>query len=164
MMKRHIHASPKHPVKLKEVTDMKRMLGGFCALLTMALVAFLPVGPLAAQEEDLLNQVNPRVGFTRVSRPYSTMDATYARTGTRRTIAQVHRLEVGQTVAQVQAVLGGPQVGYTDGSYEYHLSLPLTKRDRLICQYRVFFDDEGALTHAVWRRPQCAELVLGRLN
>lgn len=143
---------------------MKRMLGGLRSLLTLALVILLPATPLAAQDEDVLNQVNPRVGFTRVSRAYPTMDATYARDGTRRTIAQVRRLEVGQTLEQVQAVLGGAQVGYDDGSFEYHLSLPLTDRDRLICQYRVFFNEEGALTRAVWRRPQCAELVLGQLN
>ncbi|SDO88790.1 hypothetical protein SAMN05216196_11233 [Lutimaribacter pacificus] len=141
---------------------MTRWFGARSVLLTIALVALLPVGPAGAQQGDRLNQVNPRVGFTSVSRAFPEMDARYARVGTRRNVAQVRSIAVGQPLNDVRATLGSPAVGYNDGSFEYHLSLPLTGRDRLICQYRVFFDDEGRLTHGVWRRPQCADLVLGR--
>lgn len=134
------------------------------ALLTMAILILLPAGTAGAQEIDRLNQVNPRVGFTSVSRAFPKMDERYVRVGTRRNVAQVRSIAVGEPLDDVRAALGRPAVGYNDGSFEYYLSLPLTGRHRLVCQYRVFFDGEGRLTHGVWRRPQCADLVLGRLN
>ena len=66
--------------------------------------------------------------------------------------------------SDLQAVLGHPAIRNGDGSLEFHLSLPLTARDRLICQYRVFFDGSGNVERGVWRRPQCADLVLGQSN
>lgn len=143
---------------------MTRRLTGLSALLTLSLLLLLPLDAAMAQGRDLLNQVNPRVGFSSVTRAYSDMDARYVRAGTRREIAQVRRVAVGQSMAELQAVLGRPALGYDDGSWEFHLSLPLTGRDRLICQYRVFFDGQGGVENAVWRRPQCANLVRGRLN
>ena len=84
-----------------------------------------------------------------------------ARNGAKHAIAQVSGIAVGQPRERVQAALGRPAIRNGDGSYEFHLSLPLTRRDRLICQYRVFFDGAGHVERTVWRRPQCAELVLG---
>lgn len=143
---------------------MTRWFGGLSALLTIALLVLLPPGAVGAQERDQLNQVNPQVEFVSVSRAYSDMNVRYARVGTRRQIAQVRRIAVGQSKGELQTVLGRPATSYDDGSLEFNLSLPLTHRDRLICQYRVFFDDAGKVESAVWRRPQCAELVLGRPN
>ncbi|GHH04816.1 hypothetical protein [Pseudodonghicola xiamenensis] len=143
---------------------MKRLFGGRSALLATALLVLLPFGASAAQDDDPLNQVNSRVKFSSVSRAYASMDATYARIGTRREIAQVRRVALGQSEADLQAVLGRPAIGYDDGSFEFHLSLPLTRSDRLICQYRVFLDGEGKVERGVWRRPQCANLVVGREN
>lgn len=143
---------------------MTRWFGGLRALLTLTLVALLPFGPAEAQESDQLNRVDPQVEFLSVSRAYSDMDAQYARVGVRREIAEIRRIAIGQSQSDVQAVLGRPAAGYDDGSLEFHLSLPLTARDRLICQYRVFLDGEGGVARAVWRRPQCAELALGRPN
>ena len=143
---------------------MKQWFGARLAVLTVTLVALLPIGAAAAQQGDLLNQVDPGAGFTSVWRTYPKMDARYVRGGTRRNVAQVRSISVGEPREGVQAALGRPAVDHGDGSFEYHLSLPLTGRDRLICQYRVFFDGEDKLTHAIWRRPQCADLVLGRLD
>lgn len=149
---------------IEKVPDMTHLLGVRRALLAISLLALLPFGPATAQASDPLNQVNAKVGFTSVSRAFPDMDARYARIGTRREIPQVREIAVGQPHGAVQSALGRPAVGRSDGSYEYYLSFQLTGRDRLICQYRVFFDDEGKLTQGVWRRQQCADLVLGRLN
>ncbi|PTE21202.1 hypothetical protein C5F48_13510 [Cereibacter changlensis JA139] len=143
---------------------MMKRFGAGSALGALALLVILPLGPAAAQERDPLNEVNPRVGFTSVTRSYPSMDARYVRVGIPREIAQVRRVALGQSPEEVQAVLGRPAVGYGDGSWEYHLSLPLTRSDRLICQYRAFFDGADKLVRGVWRRPQCADLVLGRAN
>ncbi len=131
-------------------------------LFAMALLMLLPVGSAVAQGADLLNEVSPNAGFSSVSRAYPDMDARYARTGTRRDIAQVRRVAVGQSRSDLQAVLGRPAIRNGDGSSEFHLSLPLTGGDRLICQYRVFFDGQDTVERAVWRRPQCADLITGR--
>ena len=130
-------------------------------VLAIALLALLPFGIANAQERDRLNEVDPQAGFSSVSRAYPSMNARYARVGTKRLIAQVRGIAVGQSQDRVQAALGRPTIGNSDGSSEFHLSLPLTRRDRLICQYRVFFDGAGRVERAVWRRPQCAALVLG---
>lgn len=143
---------------------MTRCFGGRSTLWAMALLVLLPFGGAGAQGLAPLNEVNPRVGFSSVSRAYSDMDARYARTGVRREIAQVRRLAVGQSQTELQAVLGRPALDLGDGSFEFHLSLPLTQRDRLICQYRVFLDGDGRVERAVWRRPQCAELVAAQSN
>lgn len=143
---------------------MKPSIARRSALLATALFLFLPFAAAGAQERNRLNEVNPRVGFSSVSRAYPDMDAHYARTGVRRAIAEVHRIAIGQSQSDVQAVLGNPAIRNGDGSLEFHLSLPLTARDQLICQYRVFFDGNGSVERGVWRRPQCADLVLGRAN
>ena len=143
---------------------MTRFFGRRSIVTAMALLVLAPFGAAVAQGRAPLNEVNPRVAFSSVSRAYSDMDARYARTGVRREIAQVRRVAVGQSQRDLQAVLGSPALGHGDGSLEFHLSLPLTGRDRLICQYRVFFDGSGKVKRAVWRRPQCANLVLGRTD
>lgn len=139
---------------------MKRCFGRQRSLLAIALLSLLPFGSAGARETDRLNEVNPRVEFSSVSRAYPTMNARYARIGTPRSIAQVRGIAIGQSQDSLRATLGRPAIRNGDGSYEFHLSLPLTRRDQLICQYRVFFDGAGHVERAVWRRPQCAALVL----
>lgn len=141
---------------------MTRWSGGRSALLKLALLALIPFGVSAAHASDQLNQVNPRVEFSSVSKAYPDMDQRYVRIGTPREISQVRGIVVGQSQSDLQAALGRPAHTYSDGSMEFHLSLPLTPRDRLVCQYRVFFDGQEKVARGIWRRPQCAELVLGQ--
>lgn len=131
-------------------------------LLKTAFLGAILLGGCVAQTGGSLDQVNPGAGFSQVSKAYPDMDARYVRVGAPRTISEVRRISVGQSRSDLQAVLGRPAVQNGDGSYEFHLSLPLTGRDRLICQYRVFFDGEGKVSRAVWRRQQCADLVARR--
>jgi len=145
-------------------SEMTQSLGARAALLTIAVCTFASLGLSSARASDKLNQVNPRAGFTSVSKVYSDMDARYVRIGTKRDIAQVRRIAIGQSQNTLQAVLGRPAHRNSDGSFEFHLSLPLIGRDRLVCQYRVFFDGAGKVSRAVWRRPQCADLIAGKRN
>jgi len=147
----------------KEGSKMTLGSGLRAVLLKAACLGLVWSGMTAAQAGQL-NEVNPAVGFSSVSRAYPGMNPRYARTGTPREIAQLRRIAVGQSRSNLQAILGRPALNNDDGSYEFHLSLPLTRRDRLICQYRVFFDGEGRVSRAVWRRPQCADLVAGKRN
>jgi len=133
-------------------------------LLKTALLGLISLGASAAQAGDQLNRVDPSAGFSSVSKAYPDMNARYVRIGTPREIAQVRRVAAGQSRDDLQALLGRPALRNRDGSYEFHLSLPLTGRDRLICQYRVSFDGAGKVSHAAWRRPQCANLVAGKRN
>ncbi|MFL1483065.1 hypothetical protein [Marinobacter sp. LN3S78] len=139
---------------------MTRWFGGRCVPLVMLLLVLVPFATAEAQNDDRLNRVDPEVGFSSVERDYADMDARYAREGVQRDIAQVRRIAIGQSQDALQGALGPAAVEHDDGSFEYHLSLPLTRQDRLICQYRVFFDDQDKVASAVWRRPQCADLVL----
>jgi outer membrane protein assembly factor BamE (lipoprotein component of BamABCDE complex) len=138
---------------------MIHFLGGRSAVAAMAVSILLPFGSADAQGLSPLDEVNPRAEFSSVSRAYSDMDARYARTGVPREIAQVRSIEVGQSQAELEATLGRPALDHGDGSFEFHLSLPLAQSDRLICQYRVFLNGDGRVERAVWRRPQCADLV-----
>jgi len=143
---------------------MTKWFGTRAGLLKLAVLAFVPFGLSAAYASDQLNQIDPRAGFTSVSKAYHDMDAHYIRSGTPRELTQVRGIAVGQSQAALQAVLGRPAHRNSDGSFEFHLSLPLTRRDRVVCQYRVFFDGARKVSRAVWRRPQCADLVAGKQN
>lgn len=144
---------------------MTRWLTGGRTLAVLAVLFALPAGLAQAQAQDNpLNDVNPRAGFSSVERAYPDMDARYARTGTPRNLAAVRSIAVGQSLSDVEALLGQPVSRRGDGSREFHIALPLSQRDQLICQYRIFFDDDGEVESAVWRRPQCADLVLGRMQ
>lgn len=143
---------------------MTKWFGARATFLQLSIVTFASFFLSSAHARDALNQVNPRAGFTSVSKAYSDMDKRYVRVGMPRDIAQVRRIAVGQSQATLQATLGRAAHRNGDGSLEFHLSLPLVGRDRLICQYRVYFDGAGKVSHAAWRRPQCADLVAGKQN
>ena len=139
---------------------MTRWFGARSALIAVALSTLSPVGGAALAQETALNQVDPGRGFSRASRAYSQMDPRYVRPGNRRTVAQVRSVDVGESKQELQGAIGRPVLAYGDGSWEFHLALPLTQSDTLVCQYRVFFDAQDRVESAVWRRPQCADLVL----
>ena len=143
---------------------MTRWFSTRAALLQLSVITLATLCLSPAHARDSLNEVNPRAGFSSVSKAYSDMDKRYVRVGMPRDIAQVRRISVGQSQAALQAVLGRAAHRNSDGSLEFHLSLPLVGRDRLICQYRVYFDGAGKVSHAAWRRPQCADLVAGNRN
>ncbi|MEN9063230.1 outer membrane protein assembly factor BamE domain-containing protein [Ponticoccus litoralis] len=141
---------------------MTRFGGAHRALLATALLLVLPPGTATAQTANPAHQLDPKAGFSSESRRYPDMNATYAREGHEERIARIRSVQPGMSRLDLQRTLGRPAIGYRDGSLEYHLSLSLTGRDRLICQYRVFFDDDGAVERAAWRRPQCANLIWAR--
>ncbi len=143
---------------------MPRWFGARAALLQLSIISFTSFCLSPAHARDALNEVNPKAGFTSVSKAYSDMDKRYVRAGMPREIPQVRRIAIGQSKATLQAVLGRAAHRNNDGSLEFNLSLPLVGRDRLICQYRVYFDGAGKVSHAAWRRPQCADLVAGKRN
>lgn len=138
---------------------MTRHRGARRALLATALLFLLSAGPATAQAANPAHRVDPNAGFTSVSRDYPDLNAPYSRDGLARRIAGIRSVEPGMSRPELERALGRPAVAHGDGSLEFHLSLSLTGRDRLICQYRVFFDDQGKVDHAAWRRPQCAALV-----
>lgn len=138
---------------------------GLRGILMAALLSFvLPSDGIAAVEENTLNQVYAEQEFSRVERAYSDMDRRYSRIGTPRSISQVNRVALGQTKADLQTLLGQPAIIERGGAWEFHLALPLTGRNELVCQYRVHFDQDERVQATVWRRPQCAELVLDGRN
>lgn len=130
---------------------------GRCASLALLLLLPLTLTPAQAQMA-VMNQQNPGAGFSTVERDYPSMDRRYSRSGNVTAVDDLRELRRGETREQLVATLGQPAIAYNDGSWEFHLSLPLTQTDRLICQYRVFFDAEGRVDHGVWRRPQCADI------
>lgn len=138
---------------------MTRHRSAYRALLAAPLLCLLPLGMAAAQENTATHQVDPKAGFTSVSREYADMNAPYSRGGVEKTIAGIRSVLPGMSRPELERALGQPVLGRGDGSAEFHLSLSLTGRDRLICQYRVFFDAQDKVERAVWRRPQCADLV-----
>ncbi len=125
--------------------------------LTIALVA----GCVTTGTPDGINILDPGRDFTRVWRDYPDMDQRYSRPGRAVTLAQMRQVARGQDKAALLRNLGQPAFQHEDGSMEFHLALTAGPRDRLVCQYRVYFDAEDRVWSSVWRRAQCAELVAG---
>jgi hypothetical protein len=111
-----------------------------------------------------LNVVAPAKDFPNAWRSYPSMDAKFSRTGVPRSIAQVQRIAVGSTKNQLVNAVGQPVSAYQDGSWNFNVALTLPKLNRLICQYRVYFDDQGRVSGTAWRRPQCADIIIGQGN
>lgn len=130
----------------------------------IALISIFSLGIINAQASERLNEVNPRAGFSSVSKAYSDMDARYVRQGTPRSIEQVKRVAIGQSRNDLQAAIGRPAISNSDGSYEFHIALLTARKDYLICQYKVYFDNHGKVSRGVWRRQQCADLVATKRN
>lgn len=128
---------------------------------TLALGTFLPAGASWAEVTGL-NVVAPEEGFPRVWRDYPDMDETYVRNGTSRTPAQMRRVALGQTKQQLVGAAGQPVSANEDGSWNFNINLPLPQRNELVCQYRVYFDEDGRISGTAWRRPQCADIVTGK--
>lgn len=130
-------------------------------LLAPLLLASVLAGCVTGFAPDRLNMLDPSEDFARAWRAYPDMDARYARAGTRDQIASVRQVALGQDIKAVEAAIGKPVMTNPDAGYsEFNISLQQAGRDRMICQYRVYFDAAGKVTASVWRRPQCANLVV----
>ena len=130
------------------------------ALMSLALAGLMSLGgPAVAEEAEDAHVVDPDRGFSQVEREYSDMDERYSREGKLLNLQEIGRVSPGQSKDELVELLGEPVLVADDGSWEFHLALPLTERDNLICQYLVSFDEEERISDAAWRRPQCADLI-----
>ncbi|MCX7566526.1 outer membrane protein assembly factor BamE [Sulfitobacter sp. F26169L] len=142
---------------------MKMLKQYFAMLIGAAVIGLYPLAPAIADVTEL-NVLGPDRSFPRVSRAYPDMDATFVREGTPRTVAQVRRVAIGSTKLQLVKAVGQPVSAYRDGSWNFNVSFRLPQGNRLICQYRVYFDADDKVAGTVWRRPQCQNIVLGKVN
>jgi outer membrane protein assembly factor BamE (lipoprotein component of BamABCDE complex) len=140
---------------------MKCLKNSMALMAGVALALSLSFGSASAGVTSL-NEIGPKKDFPRVSRAYQDMDARFARVGTPRSVAQVRQIALGSTKKQLVGVVGQPVSAYNDGSWNFNVALPLPQRNKLICQYRVYFDDADRVAGTVWRRPQCANIVTGK--
>lgn len=134
------------------------------AFAALSLALTLLASPAFAVETDTLNIVDPGRGFSRVWRAYPDMDEPFVRDGTHLSLNQVRGVAQGQSKGQLVRQVGKPVSKTTQGAWNFNLSLPLPQGNRLVCQYRVYFDDAERVTGTVWRRPQCAGLVTGQIK
>lgn len=111
-----------------------------------------------------LNNVAPKAGFNDVDRAYPDMDKKYVRYGRSIDLAKMRRVKLGQSPEDVTRILGKAVSTAKDGSLYFVINLPYLKSSQFVCQYRVFFDSEKVVSATVWRRPQCANLVTGKLK
>lgn len=109
-----------------------------------------------------LNEVGAKKDFPIAVRAYESMNRDFSRVGRPRSVEQVRTIKIGSSKRQLVSVVGQPVSAYQDGSWNFNVALPLPQRHRLVCQYRVFFDDSGRVAGTVWRRPQCADIVIGK--
>ncbi len=113
---------------------------------------------------DRLNMVDPHRHFPHAYRDYPSMDERFARNGTWHSVRDAQRLALGQNKAAVVRAIGHPKWKTKDGNWTYDLHLPLDRNNRLVCQFRVYFDENERVQGTLWRRPQCAELATGQLK
>ncbi len=128
-------------------------------VLGSVLTIAMSINPATADVTEL-NVLAPEKSFPRVWRDYPAMNAEFERPGTLRSAAQVRSVAIGNSKQQLVRAVGQPVSAYPDGSWNFNIALLLPQRNRLICQYRVYFDDEERVVGTIWRRPQCVELVI----
>jgi len=133
----------------------------FTKLSCAAGVGLIPCASVMADVTEL-NVLGPEKSFPRVSRAYPDIDAEFVRHGTSRTVAQVRRIAIGSSKTQLVRAIGQPVSAYKDGSWNFNVSFHLPQGNRLICQYRVYFDQTDHVAGTVWRRPQCANIATGK--
>ncbi|RWR48351.1 hypothetical protein EOW65_10545 [Sinirhodobacter ferrireducens] len=121
--------------------------------------------PAGAGAISGLNVVAPDAGFSNVERNYAEMDEKYARSGTARSAQQMRKVALGQDKAALVRYAGKPVSANQDGSWDFDIRLPAKdRRSTLVCQYRVYFDAAQKVSGTAWRRPQCADIVVGQKN
>ncbi len=122
-------------------------------------IAFAPVSSAFADAVTELNVLATDASFPRVSRAYTAMDERFERRSLVRTVDQVNRVEIGITKADLVRAVGQPVSAYGDGSWNFNLAFRLPQGNRIVCQYRVFFDEDEAVAGTIWRRPQCVDIM-----
>ncbi len=145
------------------MTLISKLSGLSAAVLSLGLVA----GCMTTTEGgpvDKLNMVDPNRDFSHVYRSYPSMDKRFSRNGTWHSVKDVQKLALGQTKADVVRAIGKPKSKTERGSWNYDLHLSLHRNNRLVCQFRVYFDENERVSGTLWRRPQCAEVATGRLK
>jgi hypothetical protein len=136
----------------------------FVKLLAIAALGMMPVTQALAKDVTELNQLGPDRNFPRVSRSFPSMDATFSRPGFKRSVAQVAQVQIGSKKRQVVSAIGQPVSAYSDGSWNYNIAFRLPQGNRLICQYRVYFDTDENVAGTLWRRPQCSNIATGNVK
>lgn len=132
----------------------------FIGLIAAVMISLLPV-TLAVADVTELNLLGPDRDFPRVSRSYTSMNATFSRNSVKKSVAQIRSIAIGNTKNQLVGIIGQPVSAYSDGSWNYNLALPLPQGNRLVCQYRVYFDSDEKVAGTLWRRPQCVNIATG---
>lgn len=130
-------------------------------LLVSITLSLLPVNWALADAVTELNVLASDAAFPRVSRAFTDMDAQFVRRNFLRTVAQVNQVQVGTAKTDLIRMVGQPVSAYSDGSWNFDLSFRLPQNNRIICQYRVFFDDQDRVAGTIWRRPQCTDIMHG---
>ncbi|CAN0584146.1 unnamed protein product [Ectocarpus sp. 12 AP-2014] len=117
------------------------------ALVSMIGVLSSTVGLVKAQE------------FSDVSANFTTLSESFIRDGTFIPVPDVRSVEQRANLSKrdVQGLIGSPNdMGsvFQDNNWLYNINLPLSETDYLVCQYRVFFQQD-IVVNTEWRRPQC---------
>jgi len=95
-------------------------------------------------------------GFQNIEAQVGQLPAQFLRNGRPLDMTRFAQVRPGATRQTVVSALGEPVQRSTDNRwYDYDLTLPLQGQSNLVCQYRVNFDAQGAVTSTQWRRPQC---------
>ncbi len=139
---------------------MKMFKQGLVGGIAAALLGLATVFPAQADVTEL-NVLGTDREFPRVWQAYPDMDEPFVREGLPRTVAQVRQVAIGSTKQQLVRAVGQPVSAYSDGSWNFNVSFRLPQGNRLICQYRVFFDAADKVVGTLWRRPQCMNIVTG---
>lgn len=136
----------------------------YVKLFAVAALGLMPVTQVLAKDVTELNMLGPDREFPRVSRSFPSMDATFSRPGFKRSVAQVAQVRIGSNKQQVVNAIGQPVSAYRDGSWNFNIAFRLPQGNRLVCQYRVYFDTAENVEGTLWRRPQCSNIATGNVR
>lgn len=107
---------------------------------------------------------NPdKLQYSDVNMPYAKMKPEFVRDGVPNKLDGIRAIKPGMAQEQVQQALGTPlaqTAGPKGQEWDYNFKLRQPQSGNLlVCQYKVVFDEAGAVRESVWRRRQCQQLI-----
>lgn len=134
-------------------------------IMALSFGLLVATGAVQAYENPVDSITNTQaLGFPDVDMEVEDYDAPFQRTGPLVTDTRLfEKIVPGLPASEVKSLFGEP-LAKTDGTagkawdYNFTLALPVSN-NRIVCQYKVVFDDSQQVEEAVWRRRQCARLI-----
>lgn len=143
---------------------MRKITSSFTTLGLMAGFSLSSAGALAAGQSNPVDRVSNKnaLEYADVEVRPDEMNPPFVRRGLVVDPQRLTQIRAGLSEAEVRSALGDPlsngRSRAREWDYDIKLKMPRSQ-NYLICQYKVVFDAQRAVSATVWRRRQCEQLA-----